>query len=328
MNTLVFTCGDINGIGPEIVIKTINKIQNPVKRKIIFICPANVFEHAASITNPQFEFKISKQLNEVLESKNNISIFDLGNSKLNVGSPTKISGFTSAKAIEISYQIICNIKRAAVVTAPISKKSFELAGIKYSGQTEFYASLSNSKKYLMMFLSKKMKAALLTIHEPLKEVSNLISYEKLKNTIDVLINTLIYDFNIKNPEIALLGFNPHNGEDGRIGSEEKEILFPALKKLNNNFIHGPFVPDAFFGTKSYKDYDAIIGIYHDQVLIPFKMLNFDTGVNYTAGLPIIRVSPDHGTAFDIADFGIAKPTSMIAAVKWAEIIIKNKFKNE
>ena len=163
---------------------------------------------------------------------------------------------------------------------------------------------------------------------PLKNVSEHITFEKIKNTIEILWNTLATDFNIKNPEIALLGFNPHNGEDGRIGNEEREIIIPAIKKLNNKFVYGPFVPDAFFGTKSYKDYDAILGIYHDQVLIPFKMINFDKGVNFTAGLPIIRVSPDHGTAFDIADFGIAKPTSMIAAVKWAEKIIMNRIKNE
>jgi 4-hydroxythreonine-4-phosphate dehydrogenase len=328
MNTLVFTCGDINGIGPEIVIKTINKIQNPGKRKIIFICPSNVFEHAAEIINPEFEFNVFKNLNEVIESRKPITILDIGKTKLNVGIPTKISGLTSANAIEKSYQILISIKKSAVITAPISKKSFELAGINYSGQTEFYASLSNSKKFLMMFLSQKFKAALLTIHMPLKNVSEHITFEKIKNTIEILWNTLATDFNIKNPEIALLGFNPHNGEDGRIGNEEREIIIPAIKKLNNKFVYGPFVPDAFFGTKSYKDYDAILGIYHDQVLIPFKMINFDKGVNFTAGLPIIRVSPDHGTAFDIADFGIAKPTSMIAAVKWAEKVIMNRIKNE
>ncbi|MCX7876190.1 MAG: 4-hydroxythreonine-4-phosphate dehydrogenase PdxA [Melioribacteraceae bacterium] len=328
MNTLVFTCGDINGIGPEIVIKTINKIQNPSKRKIIFICPSNVFEHAASITNPEFEFKILQNFNEVIDSKKNIIILDIGKVKLNVGQPTKISGLTSAKAIEESYKLISNIKRSAVITAPISKTSFELASINYPGQTEFYASLTNTKKYLMMFLSNKMKAVLLTIHVPIKKVSSLISFEKIKDCVDVLEKSLIKDFNIKSPEIAILGLNPHNGENGRIGNEENKILIPTIKKLKKNNLFGPYVSDAFFGNKNYKDYDAIIGIYHDQILIPFKMLSFDYGVNYTAGLPIIRVSPDHGTAFDIADFGIAKPSSMISAVKWAEKIISNRSKNE
>lgn len=327
MNTLVFTCGDVNGIGPEIVIKSINKIQNPAKRKIIFICPANVFEHSASIINPGFEFKIFKEVEKVTTDKNSILILDIGKTKINVGTPTKISGITSARAIEISYQISSRIKNSAIITAPISKKSFELAQIKYAGQTEFYASLSNSSKYLMMFLSKKMKAALLTIHVPLMTVSGLINYERIKTTIEVLENSLRNDFGIHSPEIAILGFNPHCGEEGRIGTEEKEIINPALKKINKENIFGPFVPDAFFGTKSYNDYDAIIGIYHDQVLIPFKMLSFDSGVNFTVGLPIIRVSPDHGTAYDIADFGIAKPDSMIASVLWAEKIIKNRNKN-
>lgn len=327
MNTLVFTCGDVNGIGPEIVIKTINKIQNPVKRKIIFICPANVFEHAASIINPVFDFKIFKETEEVLNDKNPISILDIGKTNINVGMPTKVSGITSARAIEISYQISARIKKSAIITSPISKRSFELAGINFPGQTEYYASLSNSSKYLMMFLSKKIKAALLTIHEPIAIISSLLSFERIKTTIDVLENSLINDFGIHSPEIAILGFNPHCGEEGRIGKEEKEIIEPAIKKINKANIYGLFVPDAFFGTKNYKDFDAVIGIYHDQVLIPFKMLSFDSGVNFTAGLPIIRVSPDHGTAYDIADFGIAKPDSMIASVLWAEKIIKNRNKN-
>lgn len=324
MNNIVFTCGDINGIGPEIVIKTINKIQNPAKRKIIFICPTNVFEHYASITNPEFEFKIHNNFNEIINSKNSIIIFDIGSVKLNIGKPTKISGQTSSKAIEYSFKLISELENSAVITAPISKVSFDLAGIKYSGQTEYYADLSKQKKYLMMFLSNKMKAALLTIHVPIKDVSTNINNEKINNCIEILESSLHKDFGIKNPEIAILGLNPHSGEEGRIGFEEKEIIIPSLKKIKKHNVYGPFVPDAFFGNKSYKDYDAIIGMYHDQVLIPFKMLSFDNGVNYTAGLPIIRVSPDHGTAFDIADFGIAKPNSMISAVKWAEKIIKNR----
>ena len=327
MKTLIFTCGDINGIGPEISIKAINKLFNPAKRRIVFICPANVFEKTASFANPKFPFKFFKRENYDSLSSSFVSIYDLGNAKLDVGRPTKFSGKVSSDAIELSYQLSCNDNSSAIITSPTSKKAFELAGIKFPGQTEYYASLSNSHRFMMLFLSKKMICGLATIHIPHKTVSGSLTKQIIKQKIEILNEALQNDLGKGNPKIAVLGLNPHSGEDGRIGTEEIEVINPAIKEMRSRNVLGSFVPDAFFGTKQFKDFDAILGMYHDQVLIPFKMLNFERGVNYTAGLKIIRTSPDHGTAYDIAGFGIAKPTSMIEAAVWAEKIITNRSKN-
>ena len=327
MKTLIFTCGDINGIGPEISIKAIGKLFNPAKRKIVFICPANVFEKTASIANPKFPFKIFKRENNDSLSSSFVSIYDLGKTKLDFGRPTKISGKVSSEAIELSYQLACKDNSSAIITSPTSKKSFELAGIKFPGQTEYYASLSNSNRYMMLFLSKKMICGLATIHIPHKTVSEILSKQLIKQKIDILSETLQNDLGKGNPRIAVLGLNPHSGEEGRIGREEIEVINPVIRELKSRNILGAFVPDAFFGTKQFKDFDAILGMYHDQVLVPFKMLNFERGVNYTAGLKVIRTSPDHGTAYDIAGFGIARPTSVLEAAVWAEKIISNRSKN-
>ena len=171
-----------------------------------------------------------------------------------------------------------------------------------------------------MFVSNKMKAGLVTIHIPIKSVPKNVTRRKLLSSIEVINQSLQRDFNIDEPRIAILGLNPHAGENGNIGNEEEVLIKPTLAKFGKN-IHGPFVPDAFFGNKNYKNYDCTIGMYHDQVLIPFKLLNFNQGVNYTAGLPIVRTSPDHGTAFDIAGKGKANPGRMIQAFNYAIKIV-------
>jgi 4-hydroxythreonine-4-phosphate dehydrogenase len=326
MNTLIFTCGDVNGIGPEITLKTIGKIINPAKRRIIFLCPANVFEKTASLINPAFPFRLIKSRESIQDSSHTVFVYDFEKANQNVGRPTKSSGICASNAIQLSYNLSSSIINSAIITAPISKSAFELAGISFPGQTEYYANLSGSDKYLMTFLSRKLICALQTIHAPVKEVSQLLSKNKIKETIEILLASLLRDLGIRNPNVGVLGLNPHAGEDGRIGREEVEIISPAIKAFKKKEIVGPFVPDAYFATKRFKEFDATLGMYHDQVLIPFKMLCFDKGVNFTAGLPIIRTSPDHGTAYDIADLGIADPRSMIESVYWAEKIIANRKK--
>ena len=179
----------------------------------------------------------------------------------------------------------------------------------------------------MLFLSKQMKCGLVTIHKPIREVSKSITKVSLSNALSALHNSLVKDFGKSNPKVAVLGLNPHAGEEGKIGNEENDILKPVIDSFKQAKPEGPFVPDAFFGNNLYKNYDAVLGMYHDQVLIPFKMLNFNNGVNYTAGLPFIRTSPDHGTAFDIAGKGIASEESMVQAVYWAEKIFYNRKKS-
>uniref|UniRef100_A0A832DJ14 4-hydroxythreonine-4-phosphate dehydrogenase PdxA n=1 Tax=Ignavibacterium album TaxID=591197 RepID=A0A832DJ14_9BACT len=325
-NKFLFTCGDINGIGPEISIKLFNYLLNTKsKTHLIFICPVNVFEHYYNLLNCKFPFKITDDIAETKE--NLLTIIPIQNSRLKIGTPTKESGTIAYKSLELAIHILKQNSADAVVTAPVSKHAFELAGINFPGQTEILASRFNTNNFLMMFLSSKMIAALATIHIPIKDVSKSLSTKLLKNKIKILSDSLKKDLLISEPKIAVLGLNPHSGEQGKIGREEIQSIVPAIKYFNKN-VEGPFVPDAFFANHLHKNYDAVLGMYHDQVLIPFKMINFNNGVNFTAGLPIVRTSPDHGTAFDIAGKGIADFKSLLSAFRYAKIISTNRNKIE
>jgi 4-hydroxythreonine-4-phosphate dehydrogenase len=323
MNTFIFTCGDVNGVGPELVIKTLNRIAKRSKNKFLFICPQNVFLNEIKKNKPVFNYNITDTPD--YSSDYPVSIINFGRYKRQLGIPTKISGQASYKALEISFDIRVKSIKKAIITAPISKIALGYAKINYPGHTEMFADWYGAKNYAMIFLSKSMKAALLTIHQPIRKVSSLIKKDLLMNKFNLILETLKKDLNIKSPKIAVLGLNPHAGEDGLIGDEEKKIIVPFLKTyLKRKYFFGPYSPDAFFGMKMYLNFDMVIGMYHDQILNPFKLLNFNSGVNYTAGLPIVRTSPDHGTAFDIAGKGIADESSMLEAFKYAEMILANR----
>ncbi|MDR3666301.1 MAG: 4-hydroxythreonine-4-phosphate dehydrogenase PdxA [Ignavibacteriaceae bacterium] len=320
MNTFIFTCGDINGIGPEIIIKSLNKLHKLPGKRFIFIIPRNIFELTAGIVNPEFNFLVTNNLNDL--NKKDVMVYDLGIGHQVLGSVTKEAGKVAYSAIKQSFSLLQNQSADAVITAPISKAAIHKFGIKFPGHTEIYSEWCGVNDFVMMFLSSEMNAALVTIHEPLKNITKLINQKILKQTILTIKNTLQSDLAQKDIKIAVLGLNPHAGESGQIGSEEEKIIIPALK--NFSFCEGPFSSDAFFANKLYKKYDCVLGMYHDQLLIPFKMLNFSSGVNYTAGLPIVRTSPDHGTAFDIAGQGIANESSMLQAFRYADIIVNNR----
>ncbi len=323
MNRFFFTCGDVNGIGPEIIVKSLNQIKITSSFQIVFFCPQNVFEETLKIVPPNFSYAIIKNFDRISAEKGKVFIYDIGSVKTNYGKPTISSGKASYNAIIQACNFAKENHNSAIITAPISKYAFQKAGISFPGHTELLADYFEIQKFAMMFVSKNMKAGLITIHIPIKDIAQNLTKSKLENTVQVIYNSLRKDFSIKYPKIALLGLNPHAGEDGKIGREELELLKPLIKK-NKNFLNGPFVPDAFFGNKLYKKYDCTIGLYHDQILIPFKLMNFNRGVNFTAGLPIVRTSPDHGTAFDIAGKGIANPESMIEAYNFAVKILKNR----
>ncbi|NPV10759.1 MAG: 4-hydroxythreonine-4-phosphate dehydrogenase PdxA [Ignavibacteria bacterium] len=306
------TCGDINGIGPEITIKAIKNLRGDYK--FYLIGPKNIFLNLIS--------KLK------LEDYSNIEFVDLGKYSQNLGSPTVMSGKLSLKAIYESLKLWDEKIIDVVVTAPISKEAISKAGSNFPGHTEIYASHFKTKNFVMMFLSNSFYAGLATIHIPIKDVPRVLNLELLENKISIVRKTLIQDFNIRSPKIAVLGLNPHAGESDLIGTEETQIIEPAIIKLSGNKfgIYGPFSSDGFFGRKEYKNYDCVFGMYHDQVLIPFKLLNFNNGVNFTAGLPIIRTSPDHGTAFNLAGKNLADHRSMLEAIKFAIKIFKTRNK--
>jgi len=302
------TCGDINGIGPEIAIKAIKNLRGD--NKFFLIGPKNVWLSVIS--------KIK------LDDFSNLEFVDLGKATQNLGTPTTTSGKYALRAIQESIKLWDEKVIDVIVTAPISKEAISKAGSKFPGHTEMFADHFKSKKYVMMFLSNSFFAALATIHISIKEVPKEIDSDLLKLKISVVRDSLINDFGIRSPKIAVLGLNPHAGESDLIGTEESQIIIPVIKKLSGNKfgIYGPFPPDGFFGQKEYKKFDCVFGMYHDQVLIPFKLLNFNNGVNFTAGLPLIRTSPDHGTAFNLAGKNLADHRSMLEAIKYAIKIYK------
>jgi len=329
MYNFAFTCGDINGIGPEIVIKTLNKIAGSKSvDKLYFICPSKVFLNASLDVRPKFRFEIVNKI--PVRSSSKVLIISRKNYAQKIGKPTVSSGKAAYNSLYDSFKLWQENLVDAIITAPISKTAIHLAGYDFPGQTEMFASWTKSKRFVMMFLSSKVNVALATIHLPLKKIPNLLKTKKLINLFDIIYNTLTQDLNYKNPNYAVLGLNPHAGENGLMGNEELKEITPAIRIFSNKFklkIDGPFPPDAFWGNKIYKNYDIIIGMYHDQVLIPFKLLNFGGGVNFTAGLPLVRTSPDHGTEFTIAGKNIADESSMIQAFNYALKIVKNRRKN-
>lgn len=327
MKRIIFTCGDINGIGPEIVVKTLQRLfDKRVREQIIFICPVNVFIQNYHAAYSGFPFQVVDK-KELYESSDRILIYGLPETNITYGKPTKQSGKTAYQSLKISYELLENNFADAVVTAPISKYALSLAGISFPGQTEMFAAWCNSKNYIMTFLSAGLNAALMTIHIPLSRVPSRINTAKIKSALDIITKTAMIDLGIKEPKIAVLGLNPHAGEDGLLGTEESKFIKPLLsKKEYIEFVDGPYPPDAFFATNKFKDYDFVLGMYHDQVLIPFKMLNFNKGVNFTAGLPIVRTSPDHGCAFDIAGSQLADESSFYSAYLYAKKIVQNRNK--
>lgn len=326
MIKVIFSCGDVNGIGPEIAVKVFSKIFKSQKTNhIIYITPFNVFNYYYKKLKADFKFSI---IDSIKSSKSNLlNIIKIADTKLSVGKITSSAGKASYLSLQQGVDLIIKNEADILVTPPLSKESVNKAGIKFIGHTEYLANRELKDEYLMTFVSDNLIASLVTIHEPIKNVSGLLSKEKLKKVILLFHKTLEQDLGVKNPRIAVLGLNPHAGENGLIGKEESEIIIPVIKSFNDHYnISGPFVPDAFWGNQLYKKFDAVLGMYHDQILIPFKMLNFNSGVNYTAGLKMIRTSPDHGTAFDIAGKNIASPSSLYQAYKVGLNIYHNRKK--
>ena len=329
MNRIVFTCGDINGIGPEIAIKALNKVALKNKEtRFILIIPENVFKKASQLIKPLFDYQLKKDFQIKDKKSSQVLILATKSFRQQIGKATVSSGQAAYLALKTSYDLLIKKIADAVVTAPVSKTALKLAGVKYPGQTEMFADWCGIKNFVMTFLSKKLRVGLYSIHIPLKDVSNSLNAKAFASKLDTIISMLNFDLGIKNPKIAVMGLNPHAGENGIIGTEEKTLIEPLIQqKKFRGMVEGPFSSDAFFAIRRFENYDMVFGMYHDQVLIPFKYMNSGKGVNYSAGLPIIRTSPDHGVAYDIAGKGIADESSMVEAYKYAEIILQKRKKS-
>ncbi|MCS7229248.1 MAG: 4-hydroxythreonine-4-phosphate dehydrogenase PdxA [Candidatus Kryptonium sp.] len=327
---IAVTIGDINGIGPEVAIKSLSQKIVFSKTQSFIISPPKIVEIYCKLMN--LKFHIMENENDFSSEINVINILpmkEFRNFDINIGKPTKTSGKIAGESINIAVELCLQGKADAICTAPVSKEALKLAGFNFPGQTEMIAKLSNSKRYMMMFVNEQIKLGLVTIHVPISKVGKILSEKLLTEKIEILIDSLNLDFNISSPTIAVLGLNPHAGENGLIGDEEEKIIKPVLKRFNRGKIkiEGPFPADGFFGEKKYENYDAVLSMYHDQGLIPVKLIDFYRTVNFSAGLKIVRTSPDHGTAYDIAGKLIANEESMKSAIILSAKIFKNRLKH-
>ena len=326
LNPFVITMGCPAGVGPEIIIKALASKPdwlNPAK--IVVIGDLAVMERAQKICSSSLEINKWKP-GQPLKSGalNLLETTQLDLTQIPFGKPSKETGLASYKYIVKAIEFCKKGLFSAIVTAPISKIGLKLANINYPGHTEILAEKSNAKEYGMMMAGPRLKVVLTTIHCPLSEVAGLISKENIVKKLVLMNHSLHHDFGIKRPKIGVAGLNPHAGEQGTIGKEEQEIIYPAIQEAQAKGINciGPYPPDTIFFHGSQGEYDAILCMYHDQGLIPFKLLHFWDGVNVTIGLPIIRTSVDHGTAYDIAGTGKANPASLIEAVNVASHMAK------
>jgi 4-hydroxythreonine-4-phosphate dehydrogenase len=317
---IAITMGDPGGVGPEIVIKAIS--SETVRRKIIpvVIGSENILVEASGITGIQVEFiKDVKLTGDDISADQSylIPIDDMNTFKK--GEASEAGGAASVECIRKAVTLCMDRNVDAIVTAPISKEALHFAGYSWPGHTEMIAELSNSPKVGMLFIGKSLKVILVTIHVPLSSVAGLITEERVYETI-LLAERGCRMLSIASPIIGIAGLNPHASEGGLFGVQEETHIYPAIEKARQEglTVHGPFPPDTVFKRALDGEFDIVVAMYHDQGLIPFKILHFETGVNATIGLPMIRTSPDHGTAYDIAWRGIASPSSMIEALLVAE----------
>jgi 4-hydroxythreonine-4-phosphate dehydrogenase len=322
-----FSCGDLNGIGPEIIIKTLSD------SRLLDLCTPVIFSsnklinfYRKGIADINFNFTSTKDFGRLNHKQ--VNIFNCWEEEVPVspGSLTEQAGQYAVKSLKAATQALKEGKVDALVTAPIHKKNIQGPEFSYTGHTPFLKDFFDVPDVLMLLISENLKVGLVTEHIPLKDVARMITREGISSKLSILYNSLQRDFNIAKPRIAVLALNPHAGDEGLIGTEEEDIIKPAIKdsKQHNMLVSGPFSADAFFARAHYNKFDAVLAMYHDQGLIPFKSFAYGEGVNFTAGLPNIRTSPDHGTAFDIAGKFRADPTSFRSAIFSCLDILKNQ----
>ena len=317
--------GDPNGIGIEIILKIFED-----RRLFEFFTPL-IFGPFKLLENQKKHFKFNSSL--VLKKKNKslqktqLNVFDLPMPKddLVFGEASKVAGKLAIESLKSSIAALKNCEIDALVTAPINKETIQSEDFKFPGHTDYLVKKFDGNS-LMFMVSESLKVALVTDHIALKDVPKLLTPELLREKTLILENSLKQDFNIQRPKIALLGLNPHTGDKGVIGKEDDQVIRPLIKEMSGlgHLVNGPYAADSFFGHQTHLQFDAVLAIYHDQGLIPFKTLTFGEGVNYTAGLSRIRTSPDHGTAFEIAGKGLAQTESFRNAMFLARSIYLNR----
>lgn len=323
------TIGDINGIGPEVIINSLSdsRILNHLT-PVIFGSTKVLSFYRKMLNIEEFHYNQIKNINEINPRKINVINCWPEMVEINVGQVTNEAGNCAYLALREATNYLKEGKIDAIVTAPINKKNIQRDDFKFVGHTDFIADELGAEDNLMLMVNEDLRIGVVTAHIPISEISESLTKEAIEKKLKILIKTLKQDFGIDKPRVALLGLNPHAGEDGLLGMEESEVIEPVIANFKNkgHLVFGPFPSDGFFGTLQYQKYDGILAMYHDQGLIPFKMLGFESGVNFTAGIPKVRTSPDHGTAYGIAGKNIANPLSMREAIYLAANTVKTRGK--
>ena len=321
--------GDLNGIGGELVIKTFED------NRMLEFCTPIIYASVKTVAffkrhfQSPLDFNKIQKASQAVDSKVNVVSVWHEDVKINFGEEDPKIGEYAIKSLQAAVEDLKNDQIDVLVTAPINKHNIQSDAFKFPGHTDYLAQELEGDS-LMFMVSDDLKVGLLTDHVPVSEVSNQITAELIEKKISIIYKSLVQDFSIRMPRIAVLGINPHTGDNGVIGSEDDTVLRPALEtiKKTGKLVYGPYSADSFFGSKNYKNFDAIVATYHDQGLIPFKTLAFGNGVNFTAGLNKVRTSPDHGTAYEIAGKGEADITSFKEAIFSGMAIFRNRKMNQ
>lgn len=322
------TLGDYNGIGPEVILKALGS-QRILKwcTPIIYGSQQVIQFYCKQLELQEWSVKTIAKIEDATEGHTSlISCWDDANTLVEPGKVNPEAGKAAFACLDRAAQDLDKGLLAALVTAPINKHNIQSDEFSFPGHTEYLTERFEAKNSLMMMVSEGFRMGVATGHLPLQDVSKALTKELIKNKIDTFLQSLKEDFAIDKPKLAVLGLNPHAGEAGLLGQEELEVIQPVIEEYRKKgvLVFGPYPADGFFGKAQFKEFDGVLGMYHDQGLIPFKYIAFETGVNFTAGLPIIRTSPDHGTAYDIAGKNEADPSSFLHAFFLAIDLVKNR----
>lgn len=322
-----FSCGDLNGIGIEIIIKCLGDSRIPdICTPVIFASNKTVNFYRKALPEGNFQFQSLKEFSRL--NPKMINLYNCWEEEVQItpGQLNETGGKYARLSLEKATEALKNGDIDALVTAPIHKSNIQHESFNYTGHTPYLRDAFGVPDVVMLMVADNMKVALLSEHVPIAEAAQQVTKEAIQRKVKILVAALQRDYGIDKPKIGVLALNPHAGDEGLIGKEEQTIIAPAIKELKQSgmMVFGPYPADAFFAHGQYQKFDAVLAMYHDQGLIPFKSLAAGEGVNYTAGLPVVRTSPDHGTAFDIAGQGKADHTSMLAAMYEAIDIINRR----
>jgi 4-hydroxythreonine-4-phosphate dehydrogenase len=328
---IAITMGDPAGIGPEIIVKAIGERTIFAQSRPVVLGDEGILSHAIQWLKAPVKIKKIEEPAEGVFRRgilNLIPLTGLSPEEIPLGAPRSQGGAAAYRYIERGVQLALSGSIDALVTAPISKEALNEAGYPFPGHTELLAKMTRSRNEVMLLAGPRLRVALVTTHLPLRQVPDALTRERIKRTIEITSQGLQYYWGIPSPRLAVAGLNPHAGEGGIFGTEEREIIIPAVEECRQKdmAVFGPFPPDSLFFHAASGQYDAVVSMYHDQGLIPLKLLHFREAVNVTLGLPIIRTSVDHGTGYDIAGQGVADPTSLINAILLAAKMAATKRK--